>query len=68
MTIATEPTEKHCQDCASWVKLSDQDGGIGICDSAVSNHNQHIVGHWHPACDMMIEATDVALRRSRRES
>jgi len=65
MTIETNPECNHCKDCASWVKLSDADGGIGICDSVVSDHNQHLTGHHHPACEMFTSATDIALRRSK---
>ena len=42
---------KRCKDCICWMKISDADGGIGVCDNIISDHNQHVIGHWHPACD-----------------
>ena len=42
--------EGPCDRCSSWLKLSDQDGGIGICDSIRSNHGQHLLGYAHPGC------------------
>ena len=55
MTVQRRPTDQHCQDCACWVKLSDQDGGLGICDNTASDHNQHLLGHWHPACSYFLD-------------
>ena len=40
----------ECKDCVAYVELSKQDGGLGICDCVRSSHNQHVIGHLHPAC------------------
>lgn len=53
MTIENK-CEKHCISCASWVRLSNCDGGLGICDSIKSDHNQHLLGYWHPACSVCL--------------
>ena len=63
MTKAGDSLKPSCHDCVSWVKLSDQDGGIGICDSIVSDHNQHLIGYMHPACDVLL-----IVEQARKES
>jgi len=57
MTKESEDT-KFCRDCICWVNLTDADGGIGLCDSVVSEHNQHLVGYAHPACGRIITEKD----------
>ena len=59
MTVERKPKGPHCQDCICWVKLSDADGGIGICDNVVSDHNQHLVGYRHPACSVAVTDEDI---------
>jgi hypothetical protein len=51
MTPKPYPTwDEYCQDCIAWFKLSDQDGGLGICDNVDAEHNQHLIGCAHPSC------------------
>ena len=50
MTAGAADLEKRCWDCLAWVKLSEADGGIGICDNTLSEHSQHVIGFAHPAC------------------
>jgi len=57
--MTAENGDLHCKDCISWFKLSDKDGGIGICDSIVSDHNQHLLGFWHPACDAALTEANI---------
>jgi len=42
---------ERCGLCRCWIKLSDVDGGIGICDCIHSDHNQHLIGYAHLVCD-----------------
>jgi hypothetical protein len=39
-----------CEDCVAWCRVSGGDGGIGICDCRLSDHDQHLVGLAHRAC------------------
>ena len=39
-----------CNECIAWIRVSDQDGGIGVCDNRKSSHDQHILGHAHFGC------------------
>lgn len=41
--------------CECWVRISKQDGGIGICDNIKSDHNNHIIGHRHAVCAALLE-------------
>lgn len=50
--------EKMCKDCVCWCKVSAQDGGIGICDNRKSDHDQHVIGHAHMACNHIITEKD----------
>ena len=49
----------ECSGCSSWHKLSDQDGGLGICDSIRSDHGQHLLGAAHPGCAAFVDGGEM---------
>lgn len=59
MTILPHQDECiYCKDCIAWFKISDQDGGIGVCDNVDAEHNQHLIGCAHPSCREFMHTKD----------